>query len=395
MENYYYTSGEFAKKANVTIRTIRYYDKQGILTPSYRNDSGYRMYTDEDFGKLQKILTLKYLGFSLEEIKTMTIHDTKENLEMSLELQIHLIKKRREHLELVEKSLVRTKELLEIKKEVDWEKILNLIHLTNMERDLVEQYKTAANLDIRIKLHNMYSVNKKGWFLWLYSQLDFERAKNILEIGCGNGALWEQGDFKALSYKNICLSDISEGMIEAAKELLEEKRQDFFQYKICDMEKLPFKEKTKDMIIANHVLFYAKNLTNVLKNISSILKEDGTFYCSTYGKGHMKEITDLVKEFDKRITLSEVILQEQFGLENGRDLLTPYFSKIELRLYEDALIVTDASPLMDYILSCHGNQKEILSGRYEVFLLFLKEKIKSLGAVHIKKEAGIFVCTKK
>ena len=61
----YYTSGEFARKANVTLRTIRYYDKQGILKPSKVNEKGYRYYTDGDFAKLQKILSLKYLGFSL------------------------------------------------------------------------------------------------------------------------------------------------------------------------------------------------------------------------------------------------------------------------------------------------------------------------------------------
>ena len=52
----YYTSGEFAKKANVTLRTIRYYDRQGILKPSKVADNGYRLYTDADFAKLQKIL---------------------------------------------------------------------------------------------------------------------------------------------------------------------------------------------------------------------------------------------------------------------------------------------------------------------------------------------------
>ena len=69
----YYTSGEFARKANVTIRTLRFYDKQGILKPNKISSSGYRLYTDEDFGRLQKILSLKYLGFSLEEIMAMTI----------------------------------------------------------------------------------------------------------------------------------------------------------------------------------------------------------------------------------------------------------------------------------------------------------------------------------
>ena len=68
----FYSSGEFAKKANVTVRTIRYYDKQNILKPSYVTDTGVRFYTDSDFTRLQQILLLKYLGFSLDDIKNMT-----------------------------------------------------------------------------------------------------------------------------------------------------------------------------------------------------------------------------------------------------------------------------------------------------------------------------------
>lgn len=44
----YYSSGEFARMAHVTLRTIRYYDKQNILKPSYVSDAGARFYTDED-----------------------------------------------------------------------------------------------------------------------------------------------------------------------------------------------------------------------------------------------------------------------------------------------------------------------------------------------------------
>ena len=101
----YYTSGEFARRANVTIRTIRFYDKQGILKPSKVSEAGYRLYTDEDFGRLQKILSLKYLGFSLEEIMALTIHDDKEDIANSLKLQKELIHKRIRHLEMMERTL--------------------------------------------------------------------------------------------------------------------------------------------------------------------------------------------------------------------------------------------------------------------------------------------------
>ena len=53
--------------AHVTLRTIRYYDKQNILKPSYVTEAGARFYTDEDFARLQQILLLKYLGFTLDD----------------------------------------------------------------------------------------------------------------------------------------------------------------------------------------------------------------------------------------------------------------------------------------------------------------------------------------
>ena len=53
--------------------TIRYYDQHDILKPSLVSESGARFYTDTDFARLQQILLLKYLGFSLEDIREMTI----------------------------------------------------------------------------------------------------------------------------------------------------------------------------------------------------------------------------------------------------------------------------------------------------------------------------------
>ena len=67
----YYSSGEFAKMADVTLRTIRYYDQHDILKPSLVSESGARFYTDTDFARLQQILLLKYLGFSLEDIREL------------------------------------------------------------------------------------------------------------------------------------------------------------------------------------------------------------------------------------------------------------------------------------------------------------------------------------
>jgi MerR family transcriptional regulator, copper efflux regulator len=60
--------GEFAKRAGVTPRTVRYYESLGLLGPSEREGTGFRYYTEIELARLQKINTLKELGLSLEEI---------------------------------------------------------------------------------------------------------------------------------------------------------------------------------------------------------------------------------------------------------------------------------------------------------------------------------------
>ena len=63
------TVGQLAKEMDVTVRTLQYYDKEGLLKPSQKSEGGRRLYTDKDIVKLHKILSLKYLGFSLDKIK--------------------------------------------------------------------------------------------------------------------------------------------------------------------------------------------------------------------------------------------------------------------------------------------------------------------------------------
>ena len=65
-----YKTGEVAKLAGITIRTLRYYDTIGLLKPSKVLENGHRQYNTTDIEKLQLILGLKLLDFSLEDIKT-------------------------------------------------------------------------------------------------------------------------------------------------------------------------------------------------------------------------------------------------------------------------------------------------------------------------------------
>ena len=69
-----FSTGEFARRANVTVRTIHYYEKKGLIQPEKISENGYRYYGKQEFARLQRILTLKLLGFSLEEIQEFSLN---------------------------------------------------------------------------------------------------------------------------------------------------------------------------------------------------------------------------------------------------------------------------------------------------------------------------------
>ncbi len=62
------TVGDVARRSGVTVRTLHHYDRTGLLSPSARTEAGYRLYDVDDIARLQRILTYRELGFSLDRI---------------------------------------------------------------------------------------------------------------------------------------------------------------------------------------------------------------------------------------------------------------------------------------------------------------------------------------
>ena len=383
----YYTTGEFAEKAHVTLRTIRWYDSKNLLKPSGYTDGGARLYTDADLAKLQQILLFKYLGFSLDDIREMIMTGSDEEYLLgSLDIQKKLVQEKIEELNDVYQALDKTKEAIEKHHGKELNAMLNLIHITGADQSLKTQYLNSTNVSARIRLHSEYSSNQEGWFPWLYRMSSIQDGMNILEIGCGNGALWMENMECIPSHVHITLSDISEGMLRDAKNSINDER---FSFSCFNAEKIPFDDESFDVVYANHMLFYCENIDQVVKECRRVLKKGGKLICSTYSRLHMKEITELVQEFDQEIMLSSDVLYERFGLDNGNDILNKYFESVQCIRYEDSIEINTSEPLINYIVSCHGNQNRILIDRYREFRDFVADKVKD--GFHITKDAGIFI----
>lgn len=388
----FYSSGEFAARAHVSLRTVRYYDRIGLLSPSAHSDAGARLYNDADLGRMQQILLYKYLGFSLDDIREMTMAGADQHFLLeTMRVQQKLVQERIGQMQAVAEALSSTMSALKKGQEVDYDHMLALIDSVAMERSLKTQYQNAANITARIRLHSLYSTNPLGWFVWLYQQASIQDGMKILEIGCGNGALWQQNLSVLPPHVQIVLSDISAGMIHDVQNRFRNDAR--FSCMVFDAAHMPFDDNTFDLVIANHMLFYCDDLSQVLQECARVLKVNGHLEASTYSSRHMKEITELVQSFSPQIVLSKDKLYEKFGLDHGAELLSPYFRDIERRKYQDSIVLHEAEPLIAYILSCHGNQNQLLLDRYKEFHDYVVKM--TAGGFTITKDAGVFLAEKK
>lgn len=95
-----FSTGELAKAAEVSVRTIQYYDQRGILTPSEVTEGGRRIYHDSDLERLQVICFLRDLDFSIKQIKKLLQEENREQvLELLLTDQIESLEKSSKEIE--------------------------------------------------------------------------------------------------------------------------------------------------------------------------------------------------------------------------------------------------------------------------------------------------------
>jgi DNA-binding transcriptional MerR regulator len=148
--------GELAKLTGLTVRTLHHYDRIGLLPASKDSGSGHRIYSESDIRKLQQIVSLKQMGFSLEEINEITEKQSLNNIQV-LKMQLERVKKQIEIQEELYKRLESVYALLNSQKEVSANQFIELIEVTNM----VEKYFSNEQLDKMKSQVNKISSEEK------------------------------------------------------------------------------------------------------------------------------------------------------------------------------------------------------------------------------------------
>jgi DNA-binding transcriptional MerR regulator len=140
---------EFAEMTKITVRTLHYYDQLGLLKPSYQKANGYRVYTEADLLKLQQIVTLKFMGFSLDQVRELLNSKGYEAVK-SLRVQAGAVKDEIARLREASRAIGQVLSLLETEGRINQKKLIKIMEVIQMGEDIKktwhEKFFTEAEL---------------------------------------------------------------------------------------------------------------------------------------------------------------------------------------------------------------------------------------------------------
>jgi ubiquinone/menaquinone biosynthesis C-methylase UbiE len=243
------------------------------------------------------------------------------------------------------------------------------------------QYSTDANLRARVQLHERFGTNPRGWYRWVFDQLDLPAGARVLEVGCGTGGLWAANAGRVPPGWRLLLSDLSPGMLRVALERVG------VPGMVADAAALPLPDACLDAVIANHMLYHVRDRARALAGIRRVLRPGGRLYATTNGLAHLAELRGQLGEAGWNEA-------ESFGLENGPAQLAPFFAAVTMRRYQDALEVTEVEPVLAYVRSMAGLTAARPDGlaRLEAAAA---AAIRERGAFHISKDVGMLIAERR
>ena len=382
-----YTIGELAELAGVSTKTLRVYERKGLLLPERNADNQYRMYTEEAVRKLEQIQLMKYLGFSLDRIEVFLSRNQTAGREEMLRTQKRLLEKKRAQLDSVIACVDRA--VAECREDV----AENETFLHNLG-SIVKNQK-ADELVGRLGMH---SDEPRGWSEFIFDRAKLKEGMRVLDAGAGYGNLWRYNLHRLP--KKLCVTCVdkhnthADSFCEYVKE--REASEDLVPGQISfvweDLEVRKTSEKYH-CIFFNHVASFIKERVRLYRQFRDSLLPGGTFICTWGGlllnenaaavlNGFLDDAVPLItrqKKFETTIRQYEKELREVFG-------------SVERKDYVISLRFATAEEYMDYLLQVCRPVEAELEERREEFLTYLRRLKDADGGYTFVRDTYLYLC---
>lgn len=259
------------------------------------------------------------------------------------------------------------------------------------------QYRTDENLAARQLLHQRFSINPQNWMVWVFGMGRVEANHTLLDVGCGNGTLWEENfSVERPAQLDVTLLDLSRGMVATAAETLANRVSSWRAIE-GDVMALPLPANHFDRVFANHMLYHVPDPAKAVAELWRVLRPQGKLVAALNGTGHMRELWRLVGELlGVEVPKSSAAM---FDPDTAASLFRVRFRRVTRHPFDDSLRVTDADLLWAYVLSTNTlvrtrTSSDRLKTIEQQFKDRVTQVIRTSGYFYIKKEVVAFVCQK-
>lgn len=206
-----------------------------------------------------------------------------------------------------------------------------------------DQYADDSNLATRGSFNRRFSDRDDDPSEWLLARLrrDLSPDADLLEVGCGRGALWESG---APPGWTTLLTDFSPGMVRATAATAA--AEPAHRFGVADAARLSLRTGSVDAVVANMMLYHVPERRTALREIRRVLQPGGRLYATTVPadrKRRRYELMDTVADGPVEPLAGE------FTAETAGAELGAVFEGVERDTYESELAVTDADALVEYV----------------------------------------------
>ena len=390
------TSGEIAKKTGISQKTVRLYDEKGLLKPSGYSEGNYRLYDRSALAVLEKIIALKQIGFSLEEIHDNLEAEKGVDITEVLTRQLKILETKKYE---IEKAIASVNSVLLRQAEPDWDSVAEIVKTMQMDQGADVNHFQAL-------LHNA----GQDWYVTIYKSLHLQKNAKVLDLGCGYGKLWRNSWSRIPAGVTVDGYDMHGSWADDFAEYVEQHKEtlaDGAEVKVYfeDIEKDAIWEKTKaecgqcggyDLIIAHYLLDFIKDREAFFERMANALTPDGM--CSVNGASVSREHVFWQEIFGTLQLETDFLMEREARSrekrEEFRKSLFRYFSKVENTTLSSVMRYTDANELFAYLLDRYPEAKKYLTEKEAVLKEYFVSEIKQKGAFLLPKSTDFQHCFK-
>jgi DNA-binding transcriptional MerR regulator/uncharacterized protein YfbU (UPF0304 family) len=339
------TSGEMAKKAGVSQKAIRLYDEKGLLKPTEYSEGNYRLYDAAALQILEKIVALKQIGFSLEEIRDNLRSGEASDIKGALEIQLQKMEEKKYQLEKITDSIKRT---LAREDELDWDDVAGIVQQVSLDQAADERHWYALK----------HTAGELDWYVRIFRSLDIQENSRVLDLGCGYSKLWRNNWTDIPTGTSITGYDIHGSWADDFAKFIPDNKDELpqgveIELEFADLEEEQTWEQIEatglyDIVVAHYLEFEVKDVEAIVAHASKVVADDGLF---SFNGANVARWNDYFKEAVEAIGEDAGFIDATIAKQTEkRDayiaMMEKYFARVESVLLPNYWHYTDASEIV-------------------------------------------------